>query len=988
MSYDYNALVTNLAAIRSKLSKASVDDDTNQKYVELLQESIQLFDELSGHCPMTPLLWMQYAHDMGQLMRSLNSKEAHQTRLQTLELGLNEFPGSAVLQLHYCELLVSTLNDSDTVDDDTLTTVQQALQSALAQVGSGSHANEGEIVAQLYRVQAQFCLKHVGRDAALASLLQRARTPLGTANEGLLPEIKDFLAKHKTALPDQAFEAAVDDARRWESKAFSRLRPCEEEVTTAMHQEQILVQNTVDFVPDDNDDDDLYVTTRQSFVDAVLLPPNEQPRFWMGLGGALTAKAFLQYVAACRKFRFPKEEEEEDGDPKQVDPNNNHKKQQQQLILAVLERAIAECPTVESLWLAYLKHLTWLWVNDPSHAPSPMAFKAVANRAIRNCPFSLAVAQQQLHVCLLLSNSNSKDHDALLLDPDELLQMVNKALNTKFLPLPAQALDLFVTAIRVMQRRILTLMATTVVGLEIPTAAHKKKKQKNALVVLPFDTAELVPNNKNKQNATDPPAAAAVKKLDDESWQEVQDLCEEIRDMFDAAAARLQKDHASWTHGRAILQHQRSLVEQHVLVPLLQNNNNNNTDSSNDNGDSKNNHKDVLAHFEKVIRLHNPPHPDSYRALIQYVLQHGSSTNNNKSPGDVVSRLRQVRGLYQKAVQSVGAPKPSRAVTSGMREYETALAALCHDYQEFERIFGSEPSLANATRMMHKKLQKAAGGGRHQSEKEKSSTKEQEEAMDIDQHAAEPKRKRNESNASESQDPPTKKQKKEANETTAAAAAATTTTDKPAGPANQPKKHHKVKIGHIFHRAHPFTVRISNLADETEEMDMIEFFKNEHKCGAVVHCRVQREKQLNAKGGKPGASKGWGLLQFEERESVEQCLALDQQVVLNDKTLRIERSHVPAVGLVPPGMHRPKHSSSKPKSTTDQAGEDKGTKPSNSEQRTKPPAPKKETKGSSSVTVLAFRPRGVGKKQNGPKRSKPKVKLAMPSDKSNEPDTK
>ena len=47
-----------------------------------------------------------------------------------------------------------------------------------------------------------------------------------------------------------------------------------------------------------------------------------------------------------------------------------------------------------------------------------------------------------------------------------------------------------------------------------------------------------------------------------------------------------------------------------------------------------------------------------------------------------------------------------------------------------------------------------------------------------------------------------------------------------------------------------------------------------------------------------------GLIQFEERESVEEALKLNDEVGLHDKLIAVARSHQPAVGVVPPGMQR------------------------------------------------------------------------------------
>ena len=114
MSYDYNALVSQIAASRRRAAAAS----TLEEKLPHLQESVDAFSTLSGHCPMTPLLWMQYSQDTVELLQSLSGGDKdgggeagdeedannhRETRLQLLELGLSEFPGSAILQLYYLQ---------------------------------------------------------------------------------------------------------------------------------------------------------------------------------------------------------------------------------------------------------------------------------------------------------------------------------------------------------------------------------------------------------------------------------------------------------------------------------------------------------------------------------------------------------------------------------------------------------------------------------------------------------------------------------------------------------------------------------------------------------------------------------------------------------------------------------------------------------------------------------------------------------------------
>ena len=95
-------------------------------------------------------------------------------------------------------------------------------------------------------------------------------------------------------------------------------------------------------------------------------------------------------------------------------------------------------------------------------------------------------------------------------------------------------------------------------------------------------------------------------------------------------------------------------------------------------------------------------------------------------------------------------------------------------------------------------------------------------------------------------------------------------------------------------------MKISFLSPKTEDMDIVDVLRP--KCGPIIHAKIMREKQLQYN--KKGKSKGWALVQFEERESVENALALSDIIGIQMKSVRIERSHLPAIGLVPAGLHR------------------------------------------------------------------------------------
>jgi RNA recognition motif-containing protein len=184
----------------------------------------------------------------------------------------------------------------------------------------------------------------------------------------------------------------------------------------------------------------------------------------------------------------------------------------------------------------------------------------------------------------------------------------------------------------------------------------------------------------------------------------------------------------------------------------------------------------------------------------------------------------------------------------------------------------------------------------------------------------------------------------------------------------------KVRVGKLEYPAHPYTVRVTNLS---EDMDLVDMFRP--KCGAIVHAKIIREKHHHFHG--KGKSKGWGLIQFEERDTVETALELSEVIGIKEKLVQVDRSHMPAASLVPPGMHRvnPKGEgkvSKRNEKRKQQRGDDtdgQGPDRKNSDAAADPeskPKPEREQDAANEQTeerkpksaeILAFRPRGVAR---------------------------
>jgi RNA recognition motif-containing protein len=190
----------------------------------------------------------------------------------------------------------------------------------------------------------------------------------------------------------------------------------------------------------------------------------------------------------------------------------------------------------------------------------------------------------------------------------------------------------------------------------------------------------------------------------------------------------------------------------------------------------------------------------------------------------------------------------------------------------------------------------------------------------------------------------------------------------------QPKKTdgvNKVRIGKLQYPAHPFTIHVSNLSKETEDMDLVDAFRKE--IGDIVHAKILREKKFG-KGGHHfhGESKCAGLVQFEERISVEKALMKDGSMDVGGNLIKIQRSHLPAVGIVPQGMHRVNPKGDGKSTKRNKLQKDSKRKVESNEEKmdcddggggkSKKDYVYPETPSSLSLSVLSFQPRAIKRK--------------------------
>lgn len=888
MSYDYNDLVSKIAASR----RLAAESEGAEKTLHL-QEAVDHFSELSTRCPMTPLLWMQYSSDTAELLRTLTSDSvsAQETQQQLLELAIAEFPGSAILHLRYLHVLDQSNSDKDKA--------KRAIQSAVENVGQGSHRNEGELVAAIYRLDAQQQVDD-NFEGATASYCQRACVPMRDVNDCLSSEFREFCTRHgREAKPEEL--QLLEYGRRYEAKIFRSLVTFEDEVDMTMHTGGILPRHQIDL--------------EEIVWDSAL--KSDEKTFWMGLGGIDVANAFAQYARACWSYRKPLDYDDQD---------NNVETTVRRLALCVYERGIAECPTAESLWVSYIHHLKHLVEQGDDMIPR---LKNVVDRAVRNCPYSLLLFQHKLKL-LLLMVSRSKS----VMDPDDVVNIVKEALGAKFIVAKEALLELHMTAIQVLRQHILSLLASSL-------------KSSNGKC-LPFDAAE--PAN----------ATLTFAEIEKEAEQDLEDLLDDIREMYDAADHYIRKEFPSWSEGRSHVWLDRAFAESYLIGPLIESFQKERTNGA------ITKLSELVRCYDKATNLHKPAKPD---ALLSYINSFLASFPTS-SPSGVLSKIRQVRWLYQKAMRSAGQPRHSSLLQDPLTDlpYETTLRHLCRDYLVFERCFGSDKSLADASKVVQKKMAKVQTSQQEHEYKATVSPTESKLEKTLAEGSTQQetlnetgnrKRSREEDDGGQ----PTKILKAESSPNGGDVSHDGEPTKKT--DLRVPKREEdKVKIGDLEYAAHPFTVRVSNLAVNTEDMDLVDVFRP--CCGDIVHCRIMREKEARGK----GKSKGWGLIQFEEKASVETALELSEVFGINEKLVKIERSHLPAAGLVPSGMHRvnskgkgkrskqnKKRSESCKSGQGDESNRKSPTTIAPSINDAKRPITTRET--GAEMGLLSFRPRGV-----------------------------
>ncbi len=942
MSYNYDECVQSIQQHRRTAYASTAPD------LDALQQSMDGFASLSKNCPMTPLLWMQYAQDTKALMEGLwmmentaiedssqqqqlviqAKREAYESSAGILELALIEFPGCALLHLYNLENTI--VYECECGEIGSSNKVPSAFLNAWQSVGRGTHVNEGFVVSDMFRLFTSFLLLRLSLVAKeqpqqSASIMEElcavfdqwSRTPMGEGSNDEMMQDMECLWEEACSLIiasiDESNEsekvnattqlegrktsiwANIDANRRITSSLTNVLSSCENEIDVAMSTEGITLpwlslfrEQQGQGMPESTNVSSYLESLkhRKPCWDCIVLADDAAIRFLLGLGGAETTRAFLKAISNIRRnyqdpARKGKARSGDDGSPLQ-DLVADHG---YDIIVSLYERAISECPTVEALWTSYMKFLSEEFIskrhdlkNGKQNSQELLqqqsriehGLLSASRRSIRNCPYSSALFEKRMTTIGLVSTN---------LEPDDICAVIKEAVELGFLSSKEAMLNLRLVAIHVVKRRLLSLISL-------------RSTRKD------FDEEEMMNAIATKKQRS-PKNSVIYQQLDPSVIEEVKDLIEDIRDMYDDAENYLFKTHSTWVEGKVMFWRHRASSEAYVLCPIAKNDANDMQDVNRSDPQDM----EAIRCFEKLVKAEKPSNPNSWLEYIRYV----SSSHVYSFGGDnifsqsypdgfaaVPSVIRKTRGLYNRALSSVrkaGQSETEEAVSPNDmfgQSYDSSLMDLCREFLCFERSFGSDESLSRAQTLVRSKMAlwtppppQMITNGNEQTDDEHGKRKAVEDAPPTDAMVED----------SDDEMPSQARIKKVKIQTNL----------------KQPKKTdgvHKVRIGKLEYPAHPYTIHVSNLSKETQDMDLVDVFRKE--IGDIVHAKILREKKFGKGGHHPGESKCAGLVQFEESISVERAILKDGTLDVSGNLVKIQRSHLPAVGVVPQGMHRVK----------------------------------------------------------------------------------
>ena len=1003
MSYDYNAILQSINQNRRKAYKecsaspSYPSSETNARNtisnvdIDSLNQVVEDYATLSSHCPLPPMLWLQYACDAGVLMENLlsssnenevsgdgvvnrsqieeeestNRKQISESRLGILGAGLEEFPGCKLLRRWYLdELLRDYRNSCDTYMDISgeEQKIWKAFQEAIGWVCEGSYYQEKNYgtnddssdIRSIWEMAIQFLMqsKSFSNKDVKECFIQRSKMPM----IGLNDELRDKISAFPELANDAEFLEQIENGRRAACKKNQHMGPWEDEVSEAMEQEGIYnsdvnnKQRTRIRVYGEN----IFLRTHQH--DEV----QQQQYFLMGLGGQITANAFLKFIKnmTSSSTSNPKHLKTE-SDPKTKTQNETIH------LVRVFERAISECPTVELLWVNYIQFLLTITKSSPNIL-SPDVLLDACHRSVRNCPYSATLFKLQMH-CRTLDLFSE-------IDLDSLLEIAKVSTEAKFLPSPEACLDVHMEVPRVIRRRLFKVLSIN-----------------NSHSIPPYDVS-----HKDLEKA---PSALFEKGPNINSPDKVElvhDIIDDMREAFDAADLYVRKNHHNWNLGRAKLWKERAATESRIIYSIhLQFPPDSELQEEENHGGRKRKikpteeeialegkvEKEAVKCYEKLVRIH-PKFVDGWREYIAFVLsvEDGNSRkvidNDDIENVNIVEKFRRIRGLYHRAIKAAGDTVTDDSSSLGeISLNKSSGVILCQDFLNFEQNYGSLESIKNATNLIRLKLRKLTNSITTPSlpieELQPQSETDNKRSLDEIESNIEPEE--NDMSTANKK----RKLEKDAKEDENFINSVENDIPKPTNLKVVKPLPHFVQIGKMSYPAHPFTIHVSNLSPGTEDMDLVDTFK---KCGAIVHAKILRLKSSNPK--QRGESKQRGLIQFEEKESVNEALRLSENIGMHERLVKVERSHCAAIGLIPSGMHRinPKgggkrskiNEMKKSRTTNEKVNRAEKVDDMNGKGSTKSIKPKdeKSRKGKEEISKLAFFPRGLTNRNLKKKRLK------------------
>jgi hypothetical protein len=975
MSYDYNGIVTSINSLRKSAysndngdrgrdvintreggSIPSLDDMVFQASrsfnpfdstssapeptilnVEALSQAVEKYSQLSTLCPMVPMLWLNYAFDASRVIEELTQSsdgasahcmedEAAKIRLDILEAALAEYPGCGFLWLAYIHTLMCFLKSAST-DKKTQGKLEESFQNALFWIGGGSHYND-EHATQIWKLYATF-----NYDTFVES----------EGKEVACQRVAETFAE-RSSCPMKDNEVLLEEASHWQPLRLLLLHkePAQKNVDT----------NLLDFQVEgyDNLQEGIEAGRRKSSqtyqsllqsreLDIQSQTPNRKlygvETFGLGYGDVTLASTFISFAkslgsSGARSNKRKRKEQNEDA----ADHEN--------MMIRIFERGVSECPTVEHIWIAYANALSRQSrasvEKQPRRASIDFSPVSVVSRGVRSCPYSVRLFCLKMQC---MADQFTEGNESF--DGEKIANVAKEACDLKLLPSGvSDQLIVWQEAFRSIRRYFMH-------------SVTKNGTQR-------YDGYD-------GKHTSDSGNKSVLGYSDSE---EVLFIIEDLRECFDTADSYLQNKglEVDSSVDRSKLWLERAITEANIIFSvvirddiLLSKSIHMSSSTAVPSEDQSGRRKQGTSTdgmlesercFDKVFKL-NSTYLPAWRQYVPFMLNNPLILKQN----GLFFAIRKVRALYHREIRNA-----SIAKSGDDSQANTDLVQLCNDLVSFEETHGSKDSLEKANGLVKAKLLKM----KHQFGSSVVNLQEEpvHNMLVVEVNESNTTKRSNSSNSHPDDDPIEKESSKNikiqtgknGNEEHDGVAAE----DKVTPPTNLKKPkviEYLVRIGNLDYPAHPYTIRIFNLAETVEDMDLVDRFRS---CGKIVHARILREKSHHHSA--KGKSKGHGLVQFEEKGHVESALKLSGIIGLKERTLQIERSHLPAVpSIVPPecqrvnkrhegkGKNRPEKSSKKEKAGT----RDFATSAPDEARPSKPASKQPASK----ARVLSFRPRGV-----------------------------